>query len=59
MDKEYSDSGYDIYIKSSDFYNDLYSLAIANDNDIKLKDRKKDIYPNNFTLCQGNCQYNK
>ena len=56
--KEYSDSGYDIYNKSGDFYNDVCSPATANDNDIILKDRKKDIYPNNVTLCQGNCQYN-
>ena len=28
------------------------------ENDITLKDRKKDIYPHNITLCKNNCKYN-
>ena len=55
--KEFSGNGYDIYDKNSDFYNDVCSPASTNSNDIVLKDRKADIYPNNVTLCQGNCIY--
>jgi hypothetical protein len=55
--KEFSNNGYDIYDKTSDFYNDVCSPASTNDNDIVLKDRKKDIYPNNVTLCKNNCIY--
>ena len=55
--KEFSNNGYDIYDKTSDFYNDVCSPASTNDNDIVLKDRKKDIYPNNVTLCKNNCRY--
>jgi surface protein len=55
--KIFSDSGYDIYNKTSDFYNDVCSPASNDDNDIILEDRKKDIYPNNVTLCKGNCVY--
>ena len=49
--------GYDIYNKSSNFYNDICTQADINENDIILKDRKEDIYPNNVTLCKGNCKY--
>ena len=55
--KEFSENGYDIYDKNSDFYNDVCAPASSNDNDIVLKDRKSDIYPNNVTLCKGNCIY--
>jgi hypothetical protein len=55
--KEFSNNGYDIYNKSSDFYNDVCSPASTNNNDIVLKDRKKDVYPNNVTLCKNNCIY--
>ena len=55
--KEFSKNGYDIYDKNSDFYNDVCSSASTNRNDIILKDRKADIYPNNVTLCKGNCVY--
>jgi hypothetical protein len=55
--KIFSDSGYDIYNKNSNFYNDICSPASNDDNDITLKDRKKDIYPNNVTLCKDNCVY--
>ena len=49
--------GFDIYNKSSDFYNDICTPAFINDNDITLNDRKEDIYPNNVTLCKENCVY--
>ena len=55
--KYFSESGYDIYDKKDNFYNDVCSPASINNNDIILKDRKIDIYPNNVTLCKGNCQY--
>ena len=35
----------------------IYTPAYINDNDITLKDRKIDIYPNNVTLCKDNCYY--
>ena len=53
-----AEQGYDIYNKSSDFYNDFCSPANIGDNDITLSDRKKYIYPNNATLCKDNCIYN-
>ena len=55
--KEFSLQGYDIYNKTSEFYNDVCSPAYTNNNDIILKDRRKDIYPNNVTLCKENCEY--
>ena len=54
----FAEQGYDIYDKNSNFYNDICTPAYINDNDITLKDRKKDIYPNNVTLCKDNCYYN-
>ena len=53
----FSENGYDIYNINSNFYNDVCSPAYINDNDITLEDRKKDIYPNNVTLCKENCEY--
>ena len=49
--------GYDIYDKKSNFYNDVCSPAHLDKNDIIIEDRKKDIYPNNVTLCKDNCEY--
>ena len=55
--KQFSDNGYDIYDKNSDFYIDPCTSAYLHKDDIPLKDRKKDIYPN-VTLCKGsNCHY--
>ena len=54
----FAGQGYDIYNKSSNFYNDVCSPAYVKENDITLGDRKKYIYPNNVTLCKDNCQYN-
>ena len=56
--KYFAEQGYDIYDKNSDFYNDVCSPANLGENDIILEDRKKDIYPNNITLCKDNCYYN-
>ena len=53
----FTEQGYDIYNKKSKFYNDLCSPAYYYNNDIILKDRKKEIYPNNVTLCKDNCIY--
>jgi hypothetical protein len=51
------EQGYDIYDKNSNFYNDSCAKAHLYENDITLEDRKKDIYPNNVTLCKENCEY--
>ena len=53
----FSEQGYDIYNKSSDFYKDVCTPAYIGKNDITLKDRKNDIYPNNVTLCKRSCNY--
>ena len=55
--KYFTKQGYDIYDKKSNFYNDICSPAYLYENDIILKDRKLDIYPNNITLCKNNCEY--
>ena len=55
--KEYAEQGYDIYDKSSAFYNDFCTPASSGDYDITLEDRKNDIYPHNVTLCKSNCIY--
>ena len=54
---EFNKQGYDIYDKKSNFYNDICSPAYLGKNDITLTDRKKDIFPNNVTLCKDNCEY--
>ena len=54
----FAEQGYDIYDKKSNFYNDICTPTHLYNNDIILKDRKKDIYPNNVTLCKENCYYN-
>jgi len=50
--KYFSLQGYDIYNKSSDFYNDFCTSAYYQENDITIKDRKKYIYPN-ISLCKN------
>ena len=52
--KLFEDQGYDIYNKNSSFYNDFCTPASVGENDIIINDRKKDIYPNNVTLCKDN-----
>ena len=56
--KYFLEQGYDIYDKNSDFYNDICTSAYIGKSDIVLKDRRKDIYPNNVILCGDGCQYN-
>ena len=56
--KHFAEQGYDIYDKNSDFYNDVCTPASIGKSDIVLKDRRKDIYPNNVTLCEEGCTYN-
>ena len=56
--KHFAEQGYDIYDKNSDFYNDVCTPASIGKSDIVLKDRRKDIYPNNVTLCEDGCIYN-
>ena len=53
----FAEQGYDIYDKESDFYNDICTSANLGENDLTLKDRKKDIYPNDVILCKNNCYY--
>jgi hypothetical protein len=55
--KYFEDQGYDIYNSSSQFYNDFCTSASTSGNDVVLKDRKEDIYPNNVTFCKEGCQY--
>ena len=53
----FEDQGYDIYNLSSIFYNDFCSPAYSKDDDIIIKDRKAEIYPNNVTFCKDGCKY--
>jgi surface protein len=55
--KKYAELGYDIYNINSKFYTDFCIPVYLGDNDMTLKDRKKDIYPQNITLCKNNCVY--
>ena len=56
--KYFAEKGYDIYDKNSDFYNNICTPAYLGNGDLILKDRKKEIYPNNVTLCGDGCTYN-
>ena len=51
------EQGFDIYDKYSNFYYDYCLSAYYKENDIIIKDRIKEIYPNNITLCKINCEY--
>ena len=51
----FAKQGYDIYNSSSSFYTDLCSPANLGKNDITLKDRQSEIYPNNIN--KNNCSY--
>ena len=55
----FSEQGYDIYDKNSEFYHDICTSAYLGENDITLKDRKNEIYPDNITLCNENCEYTR
>ena len=53
----FNEQGYDIYNKDSSFYNDLcLSVSYIND-DLTIKDRIEEIYPNNMTIVNPNCEY--
>ena len=47
---------FDNFIDRSYNVNSQYMVGEAM-NDITIEDRKKDIYPNNVTLCKENCKY--
>jgi len=51
------EQGFDILNKHSNFYYDNCLSAYYIDNDIIIKDRIKEIFPNNITLCKSNCKY--
>ena len=53
----FSEQGYDIYNSKSDFYNNRCTSAHINKNDITVKDRKDEIYPNSVILDKTNCIY--
>ena len=53
----FSEQGYDIYNKNSSFYHDICIPGYINDNDITLKERQKEIFPNNVTISKSNCIY--
>jgi len=55
--KDFAKKGYDIYDKTSEFYSDICIPVSIKNNDIVLKDRKLDIYPNNVKFCKENCIY--
>ena len=50
--------GYNIYNLSSEFYTDKCTGAYINENDIVLKDRIEEIYPNNVSFCPNGCELN-
>ena len=52
----FNSQGYDIYNLSSEFYTDKCSPANINGNDIVLKDRIEDIYPDNISFCSNGCE---
>ena len=54
----FNSQGYDIYNLSSEFYTDKCSSANINGNDIVLKDRREDIYPDNISFCSNGCELN-
>ena len=54
--KIFNSQGYNIYNLSSEFYTEKCSPAYINGNDITIKDRLKDIYPQNITFCPKRCK---
>ena len=53
----FNQQGYDIYNKNSSFYNDIcLSVSYIND-DLTIKDRIEEIYPNKMTIVNPNCEY--
>ena len=52
----FNSQGYNIYNLSSEFYIDKCSGANINGNDIVIKDRIEDIYPDNISFCPNGCE---
>ena len=56
--KDLKDSGYDLFNINDPFYNDICApYKSENGTDVLLADRKNDIYNNDQTTCQSNCEY--
>ena len=55
--KIFYEQGYDIYNKSNNFYHDTCTPGYLGDNDLTLKDRKKEIFINNISIGKTNCEY--
>ena len=55
----YHKLGYDIYLKSSNFYNDFCISINKNNNDIVISDRKLYIFPNNLIFCPESCEFQR
>ena len=53
----FNEQGYDIYNKNSSFYNDICLSVSYINNDLTIKDRQEEIYPNNMTIVNPNCEY--
>ena len=53
----FNEQGYDIYNKNSSFYYDICISVYYINDDLALKDRKEEIYPNNMTIVNPNCEY--
>ena len=53
----FSEQGYDIYNKNSNFYHDICTPGYINEDDITVKERKKEVFPNNVTILKSNCEY--
>jgi len=53
-----NEQGYDLFDSSNSFYTDICSpFTSFNNTDVLLRDRKKDFYISNISLCEDNCQY--
>ena len=55
--KIFYEQGYDIYNKYNNFYHDTCTPGYLGDNDLTLKDRKKEIFINNISIGKTNCEY--
>jgi hypothetical protein len=53
----FSEQGYDIYNKHSNFYHDICTPGYINDDDITLAERKIEVFPNNISILKSNCEY--
>ena len=55
--KYFKEQGYDIFNKNSSFYNDICLSVSYINNNLAIKDRQEEIYPNNMTIVNPNCEY--